>query len=154
MVGWPAPLLAHAWNFSSSAMPAMPHSLHLTLLFVYPDPRFPLPNPNPASRWNQVDSTHPQRMLLAAAVGNAVLRPLLLGRVYISHCRTRVSANLPSLLQIVSYLLRTCVYDPLMEGRLVHRPGAPVPPFSRTRRMLGLLASFGASALLHEMLFW
>ncbi len=56
--------------------------------------------------------------------------------------------------QIVSYLLRTCVYDPLMEGRLVHRPGAPAPAFSRTRRMLGVLASFGASALLHEMLFW
>ncbi|PRW45129.1 Acyl- sterol acyl transferase [Chlorella sorokiniana] len=56
--------------------------------------------------------------------------------------------------QIVSYLLRTCVYDPLMEGRPVHRPGAPVPAFSRTRRMLGVLASFGVSALLHEMLFW
>ena len=46
------------------------------------------------------------------------------------------------------------VYDPLLEGRLVHREGPPAVPFSRRRRALGVLAAFVASALIHEGLFW
>jgi hypothetical protein len=54
----------------------------------------------------------------------------------------------------VSHCLRSCVYEPLLEGRLVHRPGCRAARLARTRRMLAVLASFLVSAVLHEGLFW
>lgn len=55
--------------------------------------------------------------------------------------------------QIVSNLLRAVVYDPIMERSLLHQPGVAVA-FSRSRRLLAVLASFTVSGLLHEGLYW
>ncbi|KAL4448168.1 hypothetical protein ABPG75_005387 [Micractinium tetrahymenae] len=55
---------------------------------------------------------------------------------------------------VVSNVLRACIYDPIMEGRLVMRPGAKIPRFSRARRMAAVFAVFVASGLVHEALFW
>lgn len=55
---------------------------------------------------------------------------------------------------VVSNILRACIYDPIMEGRLVVRPGASIPRFSRMRRMAAVFAVFVASGLVHEALFW
>ncbi|KAL4449360.1 hypothetical protein ABPG77_007004 [Micractinium sp. CCAP 211/92] len=55
---------------------------------------------------------------------------------------------------VVSNVLRACIYDPIMEGRLVTRPNASIPRFSRTRRMAAVLTVFVASGLVHEVLFW
>lgn len=129
----------------------------------------PTPAPQAVEPGELVMRSHhrssPPCCLLCLVAG--VLAPGVHGTVPTTHgivgqriCRFTCSSTCSStahplsLTQIVSYMLRTCVYDPLMEGRLVHRPGAPVAAFSRTRRMLGVLASFAASGLLHEMLYW
>lgn len=46
-----------------------------------------------------------------------------------------------------------CQCAPL-QGRLVTRPGASIPRFSRVRRMAAVLTVFVASGLVHEVLFW
>lgn len=53
----------------------------------------------------------------------------------------------------VSAVLRAAVYDVIMDGRLVRRPGAAAP-FSRTRRLAAVLAVFFCSGVMHELLFW
>ncbi|KAI3438687.1 hypothetical protein D9Q98_001107 [Chlorella vulgaris] len=53
----------------------------------------------------------------------------------------------------VSNVLRSCVYDPVMDGRLVRRPGHAAA-FSRKRRVVGLLLVFAVSGLVHEAMFW
>ncbi|PSC70830.1 acyl-sterol O-acyltransferase 1-like [Micractinium conductrix] len=55
---------------------------------------------------------------------------------------------------VVSNILRACAYDPIMEGRLVRRPGGPFPAFSRLRRLAAVFSVFVLSGLVHEMLFW
>jgi hypothetical protein len=53
----------------------------------------------------------------------------------------------------VSAVLRAAVYDVIMDGRFVRRPGAALP-FSRNRRLAAVLAVFFCSGVMHELLFW
>eukprot|EP00884_Botryococcus_braunii_P022808 jgi/Botrbrau1/9210/Bobra.0028s0006.2 len=50
--------------------------------------------------------------------------------------------------------LRNLIFDPIMEGRLVHDPTRPRAPRSHFRYVLAISATFAFSGIMHETLFW
>lgn len=100
----------------------------------------------------------PKRSLVASQPALPLPRSLHSRRLHLASCRYQPHCR-PLLPRSPKLANATHTYPPTHlpthppTGKLVHQPGE-FARFSRTRRMVAVLATFVASGLIHEGLFW